>query len=248
MPHASNPNTVPEPQGDPESAAPETTTRVVSGADAPDSPEPGHQGPGPHGLGTAHSQEVDADDYVPSGDPEAPTGPVGHTRSAPAVDGAPVDVAALSAKAEKADEYLQLAQRTQADFENYRKRAAREASASQDRGVARLAKELLPAIDNLDRALEAAETDAAGEPSADNGDSPLASGIKLVHADVLAALARVGIERFSPEGEAFDPQHHEAVAQLPVEGAASGTVVEVYQRGYRLGESVLRPARVVVAQ
>jgi len=73
-------------------------------------------------------------------------------------------------------------------------------------------------------------------------------GIKLVHAGVIAALARVGIEPYSPEGERFDPQHHEAVAQQPVEGATPGTVVEVYQRGYRLRDgSVLRPARVVVA-
>ncbi len=228
--------------------APETTTRVASGADAPASPEPGHEGPGPHGLGTAHSHEVEANDYVPSGDPEAPTGPAGHMHAAPATDGGPVDVAALTAKAHKADEYLQLAQRTQADFENYRKRAAREGAAAQDRGVAKLAKELLPAIDNLDRALDAAETHGAGEPEAGNGAGSLMSGIKLVHADVLAALSRVGIERFSPEGELFDPQHHEAVAQQPVEGAESGTVVEVYQRGYRLGETVLRPARVVVAQ
>jgi molecular chaperone GrpE len=229
---------------------PEATTRVASGADAPPEQAAGHRGPGPHGLGTADSTEVDSDDYVPSGDPEAPTGPVGHGHAHPADDGSEgaQDLAKLTAKAEKADQYLQLAQRTQADFENYRKRAAREAAASQDRGVARLAKELLPAIDNLDRALAAAETGAPGGDAADNGDSPLASGIKLVHADVLAALARVGIERFSPEGEPFDPQHHEAVAQVPVEGAASGTVVEVYQRGYRLGESVLRPARVVVAQ
>ena len=81
----------------------------------------------------------------------------------------------------------------------------------------------------------------------DNGTATLVSGIKLVHEDVIAALARAGIERFSPEGERFDPQFHEAVAQQPVEGAEPGTVVEVYQRGYRLGEVVIRPARVVVA-
>jgi molecular chaperone GrpE len=83
--------------------------------------------------------------------------------------------------------------------------------------------------------------------AADNGAATLTSGIQLVHADVIAALAKAGIERFSPEGERFDPQHHEAVAQQPVEGAESGTVVEVYQRGYRLGEVVIRPARVLVA-
>lgn len=159
------------------------------------------------------------------------------------------DLEELAKKAEKADEYLVLAQRTKADFENYKKRAARDASLAQDRGLARLAKELLPAIDNLNRAVQAAETFAAGSPeeAAAEAESQLASGIKLVHADVLAALGRVGIEPFSPVGEQFDPQLHEAVAQHPVEGQASGTVVEVYQQGYRLGETVLRPARVLVA-
>jgi molecular chaperone GrpE len=150
---------------------------------------------------------------------------------------------ALTAKAGKADEYLELAQRTKADFENYRKRAARDAAAAQERGVAKLARELLPAVDNLDRALAAAEQD--GEFG--NGADTLVAGVKLVHADVLAALARVGIEPYSPEGEQFDPQRHEAVAQQPIDGAQPGTIIAVYQRGYRLGDSVLRPARVVVA-
>jgi molecular chaperone GrpE len=150
-----------------------------------------------------------------------------------------LDVDELMAKAEKADEYLELAQRTKADFENYRKRAAREAAAAAERGMTKLVRELLPAVDNLDRALAAADC---------NGDSDtLVSGIKLVQTELMAALARVGIEPFSPVGEPFDPQRHEAVAQQPVEGAEPGTVVEVYQRGYRLGDSVLRPARVVVA-
>ena len=151
------------------------------------------------------------------------------------------DLEEITARAKKADEYLALAQRTKADFENYRKRAARETAAAQDRGVAKLAKELLPAVDNLDRALEVAQHDG------DNGASTLVSGIKLVHADVIAALSRLGIERFEPKGEQFDPQRHEAVAQQPVEGAQPGTIVEVYQRGYLLGDFVIRPARVVVA-
>ena len=146
----------------------------------------------------------------------------------------------MAAKAEKADEYLDLAQRTRAEFENYRKRAAREAAAAQERGAAKLALELLPAVDNLDRALA-----HAGETP--NGDASFVSGVKHVHSDVLAALRRAGIEPFSPEGEQFDPQLHEAVAQQPFEGIVPGTVVEVYQRGYRLGDTILRPARVVVA-
>ena len=150
------------------------------------------------------------------------------------------DLDELTAKAQKADEYLELAKRTRADFENYRKRAARETAAAQERGVVKLAKELLPAVDNLDRAVAAAE-------AASNGDNELASGIKLVHAELLAALSRAGVELFSPQGERFDPEHHEAVAQQPIDGAEPGTIVEVYQRGCRLGDSVIRPARVLVA-
>jgi molecular chaperone GrpE len=212
--------------------------------------------------GPAHPPEAE-DEYaaVAAGEPEAPVGPTApaahaHHEADSDEEHEKVrrDLEELTAKAEKADEYLELAQRTKADFENYRKRAMREAAAAQDRGVAKLAKELLPAVDNLDRALEAAQAASGADNAADadpaqgNGASPLVDGIKLVHADVIAALARVGIEPFSPQGERFDPQHHEAIAQQPVEGAESGTVVEVYQRGYRLGETVLRPARVVVAQ
>ena len=75
----------------------------------------------------------------------------------------------------------------------------------------------------------------------------LTKGIRLVQQQLLAALARVGIEPYSPKGEAFDPHLHEAVATTPVEGAEPGTVVEVYQAGYRLGDDVLRAAKVVVA-
>jgi molecular chaperone GrpE len=183
---------------------------------------------------------------VPSGEPEAPVVTVSPEAECSATDQEldheaqlERDLNELAAKAQKADEYLDLAQRTKADFENYRKRAAREAAAAQARGVIKLVRELLPAVDNLDRALAA----TAGNGSGDE----LASGVKLVHDELIAALSRSGVELFSPEGERFDPEHHEAVAQLPVEGAESGTIVEVYQQGCRLGDSVIRPARVVVA-
>ncbi|ADB49232.1 GrpE protein [Conexibacter woesei DSM 14684] len=155
------------------------------------------------------------------------------------------DLDELVAKAEKADEYLALAQRTQADFENFRKRMARDVKAAEARGIGKLAKELLPALDNLDRALAAAET--PGEGGSGAPEHHLTAGIRLVHDELLAALGRAGIERFSPQGERFDPNLHEAMVQQPVEGAESGTVVEVYQSGYRLDGLVLRPARVVVA-
>lgn len=152
------------------------------------------------------------------------------------------DLDELLARAGKADEYLALAQRTQADFENFRKRMTRDVGAAEARGVAKLARELLPALDNLGRALAAVDAGDEGDVS-----EHLTSGVRLVHDELLAALARVGIEPFSPAGEPFDPQEHEAIVQQPVEGAASGTVVEVYQQGFRHGGVVLRPARVVVA-
>jgi molecular chaperone GrpE len=102
--------------------------------------------------------------------------------------------------------------------------------------VAKLAKELLPALDNLDRALEAAQD-----------DDPLLAGVRLVRSELSASLARVGVEQFSPLGERFDPTEHEAMAQQPVEGAESGTVAEVFQNGFRLNGTIIRPARVLVA-
>ena len=175
-------------------------------------------------------QEQQPDEVV--GAEEAPTA------QAAAVED---DLEALQAKAAQRDEYLQLAQRAQADFDNYRKRMAREVGLAEGRGMAKIVKELLPALDNLDRAIAAAEAEEA------DSEHHLTKGIRLVQQELAGALGRVGIESFSPKGEAFDPNEHEAMVQQPVEGAESGTVVEVYQSGYRLNGAVIRPARVVVA-
>jgi len=181
---------------------------------------------------------------APNGTPEAAAASEAPEPGAQDAAGHPVehDLDELLAKARERDEFLSLAQRTQADFENYRKRVARDAAAAEDRGLAKLARELLPALDNLERALAAAESAPAAE-----GEHHLAEGIRLVQSELVGALARVGIEAYSPDGERFDPEQHEAMAQHPVEGAEPGTVVEVYQQGYRLNGAVLRPARVVVA-
>jgi molecular chaperone GrpE len=153
-----------------------------------------------------------------------------------------VDMEALLAAAAQRDEYLALAQRTQADFENYKKRVAKETAAAIRRGIVQLAKELLPALDNLERALA-----EAGAREGEQED-PFVAGIKLVHRELKAALERVGISAYTPLGEQFDPNSQEAMAQREVqEGEQPGTVVEVYQPGYRLEELVIRPARVVVA-
>jgi molecular chaperone GrpE len=183
----------------------------------------------------------------PAGEPEAPIAPTADADQGVGEDEQKLerDLEELTEKARKADEYLELAQRTKADFENYRKRAARETAAAQARGVIGLVRELLPAVDNLNRALAAATKEADGSPGPNAAE--LVSGVKLVHDELIAALRRSGVELFSPEGERFDPEHHEAVAQQPVDGAEPGTVVEVYQQGCRLGDAVIRPARVVVA-
>ena len=105
------------------------------------------------------------------------------------------------------DEYLDLARRSQADFENYRKRAAKEAAAEQH----------------------------------------LAEGVRLVHSELIAVLERNGVQQFDPSGERFDPGEHEALSMRPQDGAESGVVIDVVEKGYRANGTVLRPARVVVS-
>jgi molecular chaperone GrpE len=230
--------------------APDAVNQEAPEAELPQAPPGAPEG---HDASAAKAERPQADPEVPR-QPAASTnseaagpqlGSPGHDGPRGDRPGSPCDLEELAAKAEKADEYLALAQRTKADFENYRKRATREAAAAQERGAAKLALALLPAIDNLDRALAHADEVVAGEGT--NGAESLVAGLKHVHADLISALGNVGIERYSPEGEPFDPQYHEAVAQQPVEGAQPGVVVEVFQRGYRMGENVVRPARVVVA-
>src|SRR5688572_30623058 len=136
------------------------------------------------------------------------------------------------------DEYLALARRTQADFENYRKRVGREAAEAEARGRGTLARSLLPVLDNLERAL------AAAEPiDRDTAPNHLAHGVKLVYEELAGVLRGAGVESYSPDGEAFDPDWHEAMMTRPGD---AGKVLEVLEKGYRLNGQVLRPARVVV--
>ncbi len=151
---------------------------------------------------------------------------------APTLD---VQLAALTAER---DEYLDLAQRVQADFENFRKRAARE----QERLVAhaheRLVRELLPILDDLERAVEAAER---------HEEAQLVEGVKLVEQSLRNALRKEGLVEIETDG-AFDPHVHEALLTQPSGDAEPGSVLEVVQRGYRVGDKVVRPARVIVAE
>jgi len=148
------------------------------------------------------------------------------------------DLDELESTKQERDEYLELAQRTRADFENYRKRVAKEAAEATARGKAELAKQLLPVVDNLERALEVAEADPAS----------LAKGVALVHEELRGRLEEAGVEPFDPLGERFDPELHEALSTRAEEGTDAGQVLETVEKGYRLNGQVLRPARVVVSE
>lgn len=178
---------------------------------------------------------------VDAGDPPSPAqqGTVPPT-TPPAGDAEQVeqDFDALLADAHRErDEYLELARRTKADFENFRKRVAADVQAAQTRGKIEVAREVIDAVDNLERALEAADGDPEG----------LRAGVEMVLGGLRETLSRNGVEAVDPKGEKFDPNRHEALSTQPVEGAESGVVVEVLQKGYALGDQLVRPARVVVS-
>ncbi|MFP5389310.1 MAG: nucleotide exchange factor GrpE [Thermoleophilia bacterium] len=141
------------------------------------------------------------------------------------------------------DEYLDLAKRTKADFENYRKRMASEVQAAAGRGKADVIREVVPVLDDLERAIQAAGLDPEGD-----SEDGLSHGVLLVFRSLRDSLSRNGVEPVDPTGEKFDPMEHEALSTVQVEGVESGSVVEVMQKGYRLGEQLIRPARVVVSE
>jgi molecular chaperone GrpE len=153
------------------------------------------------------------------------------------------------------DEYLDSLQRLKAEFDNFRKRTAREQESFAARANEALLREVLPILDDLERALEAAEQRkariAAGQSPAasthEEGEAKLEEGVRLVHRSLVEALRRQGLELIETDGR-FDPHVHEALLAQPAEGAESGSVLQVLQKGYRLGDRVLRPARVVVAE
>jgi molecular chaperone GrpE len=178
-------------------------------------------------------------------EPQSPPSAAAESGSADATGPAPeatkseADVVERLAQAEaQRDEYLDLLQRVKADFENYRKRAARD----QERLVAhaheRIVRELIPVLDDLERALDAAER---------HEEAQLVEGVQLVEKSLRKALEKEGLSEIETDGP-FDPHVHDAVLAQPRDGAEPGSVVEVLQRGYRLGDRVVRPARVIVAE
>ena len=142
----------------------------------------------------------------------------------------------LAALEAERDEHLNDLKRVAAEFENYRKRVLRDQESRVARAHERLGKELLPVLDDLERALAAAE---------EHEEAKLEEGVRLVHRELDDALAREGLAEIETDGQ-FDPHVHEALLSQP-SSEEEGTVIEVVQKGYKLGDRVLRPARVVVA-
>jgi molecular chaperone GrpE len=154
------------------------------------------------------------------------------------------DFDALLADAQRErDEYLDLAKRTKADFENFRKRMTAEVQAASARGKAEVIREVVVVLDDLERAIQAAGLDPEGD-----SEDGLSHGVLLVFRSLRDSLSRNGVEAVDPKGEKFDPMQHEALSMVQAEGVESGNVVEVMQKGYRLGEQLIRPARVVVSE
>jgi molecular chaperone GrpE len=174
---------------------------------------------------------------VTSGKPTEPVTPEEAVRAPEEASEVDVETKLAAAEAQR-DEYLRDLQRLAADFDNFRKRAAREQEALVARAHERLVKELLPVLDDLERALEAAEQ---------HDEATLVDGVRLVREALKQSLEREGLVEIDAAGR-FDPHVHEALLAQPAEGREHGDVLEVVQKGYLLGDKVLRPARVVVAE
>lgn len=195
---------------------------------------------GPAAAATAEAEPEAAPQGPAAGDAEVIAEPAADPLEGKSED----EIRALAAQA---GEYLGLAQRTRADFDNYRKRAQRDVGAARQRGGAALARELLPALDNVERAVEHEAKAITGEAADAEHAQRILAALRTAHSEFVAALARAGVERFDPTGEPFDPQRHEAMARRPAqEGEGSGICAVVYEAGYAAGDEIVRPARVVV--
>ncbi|MGE4164403.1 MAG: nucleotide exchange factor GrpE [Xanthobacteraceae bacterium] len=132
--------------------------------------------------------------------------------------------------------------RTLAEMENLRRRTEREVSDARVYGIAGFARDVLGVADNMQRAMQAIGDELRGHDAV----KPLVEGVELTERELLKVLEKNGVKKFSPLGEKFDPNLHQAMFEVPDPGAAPGTVAQVVQDGYKIGERVLRPAMVAV--
>ncbi len=181
-----------------------------------------------------------ADSHVPKTD-SSPTAP---EVSPPTPETTPETLTELKARAARADEHWDRLLRTAADFENFKKRAARERHEAAQSATAALIHKLLPVLDHF----EMAQTAAQNAPAPSSGTAALQDGIVMIQQQLKAILAETGLEEVDASGRPFDPTLHEAVSQLETADAPEGQVVQQIRKGYKLRDRLLRPATVVVAK
>ncbi len=184
-----------------------------------------------------HNQDAEA--ARAANDDEAQDADTGDGTQDRGVETATPDLEELQKKAGERDEFLELLQRVRADYANYQKRVQKEIENERRYATLPLSLDLLPVLDNLERAMQAGEAGQAGG---------LLDGIRMVHQQLLGALARHGIQPISAEGEPFDPQLHEALLEEPSAQRPPQTVIRELARGYRLHDRVVRPSKVVVSR
>jgi molecular chaperone GrpE len=164
----------------------------------------------------------------------------GDRKTGAAVDSPAAAPADLGELERQRDEYYERLLRTTAEFDNYRKRVERERQTLADAAASSIIEELLPLVDDLERALKA-------EAGADAADA-YRKGVELIHRQLMETLRKRGVRPVEALGADFDPHYHQAVAHDVVEGHREGEVIEEYRRGYLLGDRLLRPAMVKVAK
>lgn len=143
------------------------------------------------------------------------------------------------------DEYLDLARRCQADLENLRRRSVRELAQTEQRALARLVLELAPVLDHFELALAGAGDE---QPTADVDATSIVRGVMMIYSELTRVIERLGVQTIEPAGDVFDPVLHHAVMARKADDANAGRVVQVVSQGYAVGDHVVRPARVVVAE
>ncbi|MBX5475689.1 MAG: nucleotide exchange factor GrpE [Clostridia bacterium] len=229
MPEDATGGRPPEAGGEPETAA-EASPEKEGPAEA------GTTAAGSAGEAAGSAEEAAGERPEPEAAPEAGDA---HGAETPETAETARRLEALEAELAEArrqrDEYLSLLQRLKADFDNFRRRSAGDLARAREEGMAAFVRELLPVVDNLERALA----------SGDDGPA-LKAGVEMTMKQLRAVFAKHGVEPIEAEGQPFDPQQHEALMQVPAEGRPAGHVAQVFERGYRMGSHLLRPARVAV--
>lgn len=172
--------------------------------------------------------------------------PYGEAPRAGGAAGEPGDYEALLRLMKENEELKDARLRAAAEMENLRRRTARDVADARSYAIANFARDMLAVSDNLHRALEAIPADARG--SGDAGFSALVEGVEMTERGMLSALERHGVKKIEPKGERFDPNFHQAMFEVPNADVPAGTVVQVVQTGYVIGDRVLRPAMVGVAK